>query len=188
MKPYTEPPLTIAALESTPDDGNRYELIEGELYVSSAPNFFHQTVLTRLMDALLAYLRKRALGQIVPGVGIVFDDFNGVIPDLVFLSHERKKRILKGGRLTGAPEIVIEILSPGASNERRDREVKRALYSHRGVTEYWIVDPEARTVELYRKQRTGGFGPALLLQADDELTSSVLPGFRLPLAGLFDPA
>lgn len=185
MPTYTEPPLTIADLEATPDDGNRYELIEGELYVSTAASFFHQSILARIIIALGIYLREHPIGELAPGAGIVFDDFNGVVPDLLFVTYERKRQILSGGRLKAAPEIVIEILSPGAANERRDRHVKRNLYSVRGVHEYWIVDPEARTIELHRKRKEGGLEFVANLQCGDELTSSVLPGFRLPVEPLF---
>jgi Uma2 family endonuclease len=185
MKSYVEPPLTIADLEATPDDGNRYELIEGELHVSTSPSYLHQTVLMKIADAFLQYLRERPIGEIVPGIGVIFDDFSGVIPDLVFFTKERKGRILGGARLTGAPDIAIEIVSPGASNERRDRTLKRKLYSAHGVGEYWIVDPETCSVELYRKRKQGGLILAANLQIGDELTSTVLEGFHLPVQAIF---
>src|SRR5580698_3693579 len=138
--------LTNADVECMPDDGNRYELIDGELYVSSAPGFSHQTILVNLVGAFLDYLRDHPIGRIAPGVGVIFDDYNGVIPDLVFATNERMRKTLVGGRFRAAPEILIEILSPGATNERRDRHIKRNLYAGRGVAEYWIVDPENRGV------------------------------------------
>ena len=184
MPTYTEPPLTVADLEAAPDDGNRYEVIEGELFVSAAPSFFHQTILTRILIAFSLYLRDYPIGEVVPGAGIVFDDFNGVIPDLAFLTNQRKKQILKDGRLVAAPEIVIEILSPGASNQSRDRHFKRNLYSVRGVHEYWIVDPETRSIELHRKRKEGGLELANL-QCGDELTSPLLPDFRMPVEPVF---
>ena len=185
MKPYIEPPLTIADIGSMPDDGNRYEVIEGELFVSTAPTIFHQKIVTRIIVAFWLYLRDHPIGEILPGPGIVFDDFSGVIPDLVFYTHEREKRIVAGGRLTAAPEIVIEILSPGSSNERRDRHVKRSLYSVRGVHEYWIVDPATRSIELHAKRKEGGLEFAANLQSGDDLTSAVLPGFRMPVEPIF---
>lgn len=181
----TELPLTVSDLEGTPDDGNRYELIEGEVHVSTAPGYFHQKVLYRLAFAMESHLQRHAVGEVVGGVGVIFDQFNGVIPDLVFLTHERKRHILHDNRLTAAPEIVVEILSPGSTNEKRDRTVKRRLYSARGVHEYWIIDSEAKTVDVYRKRKEGGLKLAANLHADSDLTSSVLPEFRLPLAQLF---
>ena len=177
MKSYIEPPLTIADLDATPDDGNRYELIEGGLCVSTAPSYLHQTILLNIGEAIRQYLRKHPVGEIVPGIGVIFDDFSGVIPDLVFFTRERKGQILAGPRLIAAPDIAIEILSPGASNERRDQTLKRRLYSAHGVGEYWIVDPETRSVELHRKRKEGGLELAANLQIGDELTSAFLEGF-----------
>lgn len=186
MKTYTEPPLTIADLDATPDDGNRYELIDGELHVSSAPGILHQQLLGRIYIAVWQYLSVHRIGEILLGVGVVFDDFNGVIPDLVFVSHARRGLIEAEGRLKAAPEIAIEILSPGASNERRDRHVKRDLYGKRGVHEYWIIDPRERTIEVHRKRKEGGLEFIANLQSGDDLTSVVLPGFKLSVESLFD--
>jgi Uma2 family endonuclease len=91
------------------------------------------------------------------------------------------------GHLRAAPELVVEVLSPGAANERRDREKKLALYSRQGVEEYWIVDWRARAVEVHRRE-----GAALRLAAtlrdDDQLTSPLLPGFACPISQLWPPA
>ena len=94
--------------------------------------------------------------------------------------------VLKGERLTGAPEIAIEILSPGSSNELRDRQIKRKLYSTRGVDEYWIVDPENRSIEIHRKKKQGGLKLAAQLRAGDELTTTLLPGFAMPVEAVFE--
>ena len=185
MSVHTEPPLTIAALEATPDDGNRYELIAGELHVSTSPGFVHQSIVMKLIFAFHDYLRAHPIGDIAFGVGVIFDDFNAVIPDFVFFSNQRRKQILKGERFSGAPEIVVEVLSPGAPNQRRDREIKRDLYSRRGVSEYWIIDPEIRAIELYRKRKEGGLELATVLREGDDLASPILPEFRAPVADFF---
>jgi Uma2 family endonuclease len=182
----TELLVTVADLEGMPEDGNRYEVIEGELYVSTAPGFPHQSALAKLFSKLDRYLGDHQLGRVLWGLGLVFDEFSGVIPDLVFISNERLKRILVGGRLTAAPEIVIEALSPGKSNENRDRTVKRKLYSSRGVSEYWILDPETLTIEIYRKRKEGGLKRVLVLQAEDILTSPLLPDFSVQVAQIFE--
>jgi Uma2 family endonuclease len=101
------------------------------------------------------------------------------------MTNERKEQILSDGRFTGCPEIVIEILSPGSMNERRDRQFKRKLYSSRGAHEYWIVDPETRSVEVYRKRKQGGLGSSVQLQTGDEISTSLLPGFTLPVEAVF---
>jgi Uma2 family endonuclease len=176
--------LTVSDLESLPEDGNRYEVIDGDLYVSTSPSYFHQVSLARLQYRMTHYLEENPIGEVVAGLGVMFDEFNGVIPDLVYFSNERKKSI-GGLRLTGAPEIVVEVLSPGDKNEQRDRKVKRRLYSDHGVSEYWILDPDAKTVEVFRAVKTGGLRTRLTLRPGDILTTNLLPGFSCPIEDLF---
>jgi Uma2 family endonuclease len=185
MSYLTDLRLTNADLEAMPDDGNRYEVIDGELYVSGAPSFVHQKILISIGIAVGNYLREHPIGQIVPGVGVIFDDYDGVIPDLIFVTNERLRKTLAGGRFHAAPEIVIEILSPGSSNGRRDRHVKRSLYAARGVKEYWIVDPENRSVEVHRRNEAGDLVLEKSLLQGDELTSGLLPEFSIPVDALF---
>jgi Uma2 family endonuclease len=116
---------------------------------------------------------------------VIFADDDDVAPDVVWVSTARLQHLLDDkGHLRGAPELVIEVLSPGSLNEQRDREVKLKLYSRRGVDEYWIVDWRARTVDVYRRE-----GAALLLaehlSGEDRLTSPLLPDFTAPLPDLF---
>jgi Uma2 family endonuclease len=115
---------------------------------------------------------------------VIFDDYNGVIPDIVFFSHKRRAEIAAHDRLTGAPDLVVEIISPGAENERRDGVLKRHVYGKFGVKEYWLVDFVSRSVEVYRLA-----GDELELVAtivgEDELRSEILPGFRARLTELF---
>jgi Uma2 family endonuclease len=177
--------LTNADVEAMPDDGNRYELIDGELYVSGPPSFSHQTILVNIGGAFLEYLRGHPIGRIIPGVGVIFDDNNGVIPDLIFVTNERLRKTLGGGRFHAAPEIVIEILSPGSSNERRDRHVKYTLYAARGAGEYWIVDPENRSIEVHRRNQAGELVFEKSLLPGDELHSDILPEFRVRVDSLF---
>ena len=177
--------LTNADMEAMPEDGNRYEVIDGEMYVSTSPSFFHQRVLSKFIVAFDAYLRGNPIGEYAPGVGVIFDDYNGVIPDLVFATRATMSKALIGGRFHAAPEIAIEILSPGSTNERRDRQVKRSLYDTRGVGEYWLVDPENRTVEVYRRDEANALVFDRTLQQTDNLTSAILPGFSIGVDTLF---
>jgi Uma2 family endonuclease len=154
--------------------------------VSPAPGFLHQSVLARLSFALDLPLRDYPTGRVLWNLGITFDELNVVIPDLIFVTNERLRQTLLNDRLSAAPEIVVEVISPGKEDARRDRIVKRNLYSTRGVSEYWIIDTEARTVEVSRKRKEGGLKRAVVLQAEDELTSPVLPGFTLKVARLFE--
>ena len=176
--------LTVADIESMPDDGNRYEVIDGELFVSTAPSWSHQYALTQLLPEMAFYLRANPIGQVNFGVGVIFDQFNGVIPDLVYLSHERMK-VVGGARLSGAPEIVVEALSPGAQNDARDRSVKRQLYHENGVSEYWILDLDAKCVEIHTAGTTGGFQSKVVLHEKDVITTALLPGFEFPVTSLF---
>ena len=140
MTGQIQPALTIADLVAIPDDGNKYELIEGEIYVSAAPSLVHQITLHNFQMAFGSYLTNNPIGIVVPSPGVIFDDFNSVIPDIVFFRHERRSEIASGDWLNGAPDLVIEIVSPGAENERCDRVLKRRLYGRFGVKEYWLVD------------------------------------------------
>jgi len=178
--------LTNADIESMPEDGNRYEVIDGELFVSSAPSYVHQMILGRILRLIGNYLDRNPIGSIVAGIGVIFDEYTGVIPDLVFASKERLRKILGGGRFQAAPEIAIEILSPGPSNQRRDRHAKRNLYAARGVEEYWLFDPESRTLEVYRRDPAGELVSQGSLLGDDPLTSPVLPGFSAPVSRFFE--
>jgi Uma2 family endonuclease len=179
------PLLTVADLDLTPDDGNRYELIDGELFVSRAPGIPHQRIIHNLQMALGAYLAHHPLGMLVPGPGVILSNMSGVIPDLVYVSQERQPEIAAGERVMGAPDLVIEVLSPGTENARRDREVKRQLYGRYGVPEYWIVDPERRAVEVYRPHQ-GSLECIGTFMDHDQVTSPLFPDFRLRVLDIFD--
>ena len=174
--------ITEADLEKYPDDdGYRYELIEGELYVSTAPGIPHQLVLQSLQVALVNFLRKNPIGRVVSGAGAVFSNFDAVIPDLVFVSNERWSKIVANDRFNAAPEIVIEVLSPGSENRRRDIVAKCRLYHKSGVMENWFVDQENQSVLVYRYTRTD----EMMLNASDTLRSELLPGFEITIENLF---
>jgi Uma2 family endonuclease len=181
MAAKIEPILTIVDLEAMPQDDNRYELIEGELFVSRAPSLDHQEIVSNLILALGNYLKQNPIGKVIPGPGVLFSIFSGVIPDVVFISNERRKEIATGTHITGAPDLVVEILSPGVENERRDRKAKLQLYRKYGVKEYWIVDPRRKTIDVYRSHR---LRLAAKLTRRDEITTPLLPGFRSPVRDL----
>jgi Uma2 family endonuclease len=186
MSTQIEPLMTIEDLDAMPDDGNRYEIIEGELFVSCAPNLMHQTVSMNLGVNIKNYLSRNPIGVVWATPGVILSKFSGVIPDLVFVSNDRRAEIASGDRITGAPDLMIEIVSPGTENERRDRVAKRQLYGRHGVREYWVVDPYQRTVEVYVLE-----GQTLKLRATyseaDALASSVLPGFSCAVEEIFRP-
>ncbi len=185
MAAKIEPLLTVEDLDACPDDGNRYELIGGELFVSRAPRIPHQLALQSLGFQFQLYLKEHPIGTLVPGAGAVFSNYDAVIPDLVFVRNERWANIVSEGKFTGAPEIVVEVVSPGTENRRRDFLVKRQLYSKYGVLEYWLVDPENRSTEIHRLFE-GSLETVATLLDDDEITSPILPGFRLRVSTIFN--
>jgi Uma2 family endonuclease len=177
---------TSADLDVMPDDGKRYEIIDGELYVSKQPHWNHQAVCTALCAELRGWSKRSGLGYANLAPGVIFADDDDVAPDVVWIGRERLAAVLAAdGKLHAAPDLCAEVLSPGSANERRDREAKLKLYSRRGVQEYWIVDWRARQVEVFRRRQAQLELVATLREAD-ELTSPLLPGFTCPLTTLFE--
>jgi Uma2 family endonuclease len=176
---------TTTDLSLLPDSSNRYEIIDGELFVTRAPHRGHQKAILNTAAELRNWSLATGLGETVPTPGIIFTDADNVIPDVVWISKERLAVSLdEAGHLTVAPELVVEVLSPGIENERRDREAKLKLYASRGVQEYWIVDWQRQQVEIYRRQLIGLQLVGTLLSTD-ELTSPLLPDFICSVARLF---
>jgi Uma2 family endonuclease len=145
--------MTVEDLDAMPEDGNRYEVIEGELFVSRAPGLPHQIVSGNIFYEFRKYLDEYPVGTVVATPGLVFAKYSGVIPDIVFFTHQRGKEIISGERLVAPPDIVIELLSAGHENITRDRVAKRQLYSKYAVNEYWIVDSESRGGSLSSGRR-----------------------------------
>ena len=176
---------TTSDIALLPDNGTRYEIIYGELYMSRQPHWHHQLACSNLCAELRAWSLTSSMGQATITPGILFSEADNVIPDVVWISNERLTALMdEAGHLTGAPELAVEVLSPGVENERRDREAKLKLYGSRGIREYWIVDWRLQQVEVYRRDQ------AMLrlvstLFAEDVLTSPLLPGFSCPVARLF---
>lgn len=165
-------------------DDNRYELIEGELFVSTAPRFIHQLLVTRITSNLGAYLSINPLGEVLAAPGVIFDENNAAIPDAIFISHQRIKQFLISDKIQGAPELVIEVLSPGKSNIERDRKTKLNLFSCYPVEEYWIVNPMRNQIEVFRST-AHGLRPVETLNEKDVLISPLFSDFSLSLAELF---
>jgi Uma2 family endonuclease len=180
-----EPLITVAELDACPDDSNRYELIEGELFVSRAPGLPHQMIVQNLQIAFADYLRSNPIGKTVPGPGAVFSQYDAVIPDLAFVRNERWDQVVTGEKFTGALDLVIEVTSPGKENRDRDLLVKRQLYGKYGVAEYWIVDAENRLVEIYRLKQER-LESVATLRNGDQITTPLLPGFRFHVADIFN--
>ena len=119
-----------------PDDGKRHELIDGEHYVTPSPNMRHQGISGNLYFILRGWLEQYPIGRIFYApFDVVFTQFDVVEPDLLYVSNARAARVLTAKHVTGAPELVVEIGSPGT--RKRDETIKRRLYERSGVSEYW---------------------------------------------------
>lgn len=176
--------LTYEDFLLIPEDGKRHEIIAGEEYASPAPRVKHQELVLRLSLALGKHLEQHPLRRLLPvPVDVVLSPEDVVEPDLLFIRQSRLD-IVTEANVQGAPDLAIEILSE--NYRRRDEVLKRKLYEHFRVAEYWIVDPELETVKIYRLG-AAGYGPAAELsrEAGAVLASPLLPGFALPLAALF---
>ena len=179
---------TIEDLENLePKETERYELIDGELIVTHAPTWRHQYPASQIHVALGNWSRETGLGTALEVPGLVLSRIDGVIPDVIWISWDRLRASEDAaGHFTVGPEIVVEVLSPGTENVKRDRETKLGLYSREGVDEYWIVDWQRRTVDVYR--RTGeSLTLAHSLGGDDVLETPLLPGFSVPLTRIWPP-
>ena len=182
----TELRWTSADLEVMPDDGKRYEIIDGELFMSKQPHWHHQYVCMRLATELEIWSRRSGAGRVNFAPGLIFADDNDVAPDLIWISNERLSIALReDGKLHNAPELIVEVLSPGVANQKRDRDAKLKLYSCRGVDEYWIVDWLMRTVEVYRRHKAA-LHLVDTLRANDLLQTPLLSGFSCAVESLFD--
>ncbi|NJN90941.1 MAG: Uma2 family endonuclease [Leptolyngbyaceae cyanobacterium RM2_2_4] len=176
---------TTADLDLLPDNGTRYEIIDGELFMTRAPRWSHQKAADNICAALNRWSDETGLGEATTTPGIIFSDADNVIPDVVWVSTERLAMLLDDAEhLTGAPELIVEVLSPGENNERRDREIKLKLYATQGVREYWIADRHLQQVQVYQRQQAT-LQLAATLFADDEINSPILPGFTCAIAHFF---
>ena len=181
----TEIRFTSRDLALMPDDGKRYEIIDGELYVSRQPRSEHQYTCNRFGHLLEEWNEKSGTGLVLPAPGLVFAEDDDVAPDVIWISRDRyAKSVDAAGHLRFAPELVIEVLSPGKANEERDRLAKLKLYSRRGVHEYWIVSWMMQFVEVYRRE-AGQLHLVTTLYGQDTLDSPLLPGFSCQVSKLF---
>lgn len=165
-------------------EGTHYEIIDGELFVTRSPHRKHQQITGKIYAALDQWSQTSGLGVAIPSPGIIPSDTDSVIPDVVWVSNQRLADIEdEAGHLTAFPELVVEVLSPGETNIRRDREAKLKLYSVQSVLEYWIVDRFSKQLEVYRREE-GSLVLVGTLGETDDLTSPLLPGFSYAVLSL----
>ena len=150
--------LTYEDYAALPNDGRRYEIHDGELSVTPTPTFRHQQIITRLLAILHGYVVAHDLGEVVPSpITVVLSETSVVEPDIVYIAKDRMGIVGARGTIDGAPTLAIEVLSP--STARLDRQTKKQLFERFGVTWYWIVDADARCIDVYQAV-SGSYGPA----------------------------
>jgi len=167
-------------------DGNFkvYELLEGEIFVSEHPSLKHQEIAGNLMFRFENYISVNSVGKFWFRPGVIFDEYNSAIPDLVFIAKERIDQIASGIHIIGAPDLAIEIMSPGTENVRRDQIVKRQTYARFGVKEYWIVEPLVKVIEISRSQENVLASVGVFRNAD-EISSPLLPDLKFTVKDVF---
>ena len=174
--------FTYEDLLQTPDDGKRYEIVDGEMLVSPSPFPRHQRAQMRLIQ-FLTKADEGGYGQLwAAPLDIVFDEHNVTEPDLLFIRRDRLF-IVGDKNVQGPPDLLVEILSE--STAHRDLGVKLRAYEKFGVPYYWVVDPVAQIVRLFELQGDGKYGKARLIEGDDLLSCSLFPEFTMPVAGIF---
>jgi Uma2 family endonuclease len=166
-----------------PEDGYRYEVIAGVLYVSPPPSIPHQRISIALVGHFLDFLKMQPLGEILTApVGVRLPRQPVPLqPDIVFIRTERLGMVGEA-YVEGAPDLLVEILSP--SNWLYDRREKMQAYQEAGVAEYWIVDPHALTIDVYVLEQ-GAYGLLGQYRIGEVAHSQVLPGFGVPVETVF---
>jgi len=179
--------LTVSDMEGYPEgDGNRYELIEGELHVTTQPHFAHQIVSDAILIALSTWSEQNSQGGLaVSAPGIILADDEAFAPDVVWYGAERLAAYSNpDGKFYGPPDLAVEVLSKGTKNEKRDRKLKPARYAFWGVREYWLADRFARVMQIYRPNGLT-YQLAATLAMPDVITSPILPEFACLVSRLF---
>ena len=174
---------TYADWEQLPDDGKRYEIIDGALYMTTAPSSFHQWIVQELVEHIGIPAKNQGLAFTSPApIGVIMPGCDPVQPDFVVVLASRAS-IIRDRRIMGVPDIIVEILSPG--NTAYDQRVKLEAYARAGVPEYAIVDPATRTVRHYRLGAPGRYADPQIHGTADVMSFDCLPTIRVPVGELF---
>jgi len=174
---------TYADWEQLPDDGNRYEIIEGALYMTTAPSSFHQWIVQQLVRYVAIPAVDQGLAFTFPApIGVIMPGCDPVQPDFVVVLGSRAS-IIRDRRIMGVPDVIVEILSPG--NTAYDQRVKLEAYARAGVPEYAIVDPATRTVSHYRLEALGRYADPRVHGAAEVMSFDCLPTICVPVGELF---
>ncbi|MCU0493768.1 MAG: Uma2 family endonuclease [Chloroflexaceae bacterium] len=190
----TRPTLTLRSLDAAwnyerwerelPDDGNRYEIIDGVLYMTTAPSFFHQWISNRLYRFVAIPLEDQGLAYgVTAPIGLIMPGCDPVQPDFVLVS-KANAGIIADRRIRGVPDLIAEVLSP--NNPELDTATKRQVYARAGVPEYWVVRPATRDVLVYRTPDStqGDYTSEQVIRPDATLTALHFP-VSVAIANLF---
>jgi Uma2 family endonuclease len=177
-----EPSLTYREYALLPNDGRRYELVEGDLLENPAPSTIHQRVSRRLQQILMQQLEETGVAEVFNApTDVILSDSSVVQPDLAIVRNARKAVSERG--IEGPPDVIVEILSPG--NSGHDELFKKALYARMGVPEYWVIDPAQGLVTAYHLEG-GRYGTSARFDRSSTLVSLEFPEVSVPLARLFE--
>lgn len=176
------PQITRHDYEDMPDGPPYYQVVEGDLIMSPSPTLYHQRVAGRIFFRISSYLEKKPVGEaFIAPLDVFLTEVNVFQPDVVFVSAQRSSIIASEG-LEGAPDLVVEILSPGTA--KIDKGSKRKIYARTGVQELWLVDPDLKQVQVFELAADPD-APARTIQPEGVLTTKLLPGLRIRAAGVF---
>jgi len=174
--------VTYTDLESWPDDGRRYELYDGEVYVCPAPTNRHQIAMGELYAHLRSYAQRAGGLALVSPIDIVFTEHNVLQPDICFFQASRRHFLNLDEPNRVAPDVVVEVLSP--STKRNDLGRKKATFARFAVTEYWLLDPYKERLDRYTHDK-GAYERTLSVGSHQQFESVVLAGFTCPVDSLF---
>jgi len=177
------PRISYSDLQQAPEDGRRYEIYDGELFVVPAPIPFHQIVVLNLEDLFRAWVRQHGGLVLVSPIDIVFSEYDVVQPDLVFFTPERRHVVRTTEPIRAAPDLAIEVLSP--STRATDRGKKMQMLARYGVPEYWLVDPHASTIEVYQLHE-GAFVLRQNASAGERVRSPLIAGVDWAVDEIFE--
>lgn len=177
---------TRADWESLPDDGNSYEVIEGVLYMFTAPSYFHNWIIQRLYVSVGHPAQERGLAFCgLERVGVFMPGCEPVQPDFVLVLAQHAS-IIRDRRIYGVPDLIAEVLSPGSTDF--DEDVKLAAYAKAGVPEYVVIDPTERQLRLYRLAKLGAYAPPQVFKSGETVTFACLPTIPVVVSQLFEGA
>ncbi|MGH2458855.1 MAG: Uma2 family endonuclease [Chloroflexota bacterium] len=174
--------LTYEDLIEMPNDRQRYEIVDGELYVTAAPNTSHQTAVTNLTTVLNVHVRAHHLGRVFTApYDVILEDTTVVEPDIIFVAEARKEIILPA-HIRGAPDLVVEVLSHWTS--RADRQVKHQAYARHGIASYWLLDPD-RQVFTVNALADGEYKEVAVAHESERIHAEPFPDLVIELSEIW---